>query len=66
MTNFCLLLRSLLLWMVALVAALVVALLIVGCTPSISTGVRDTCNDSKENEYACMLARESGDGPDGS
>ena len=54
----------LLIWMLVALGVLVVILLIVGCTPSISTGVDDRCNDSKENQYACMLARESGDGPD--
>lgn len=46
---------------------LVLLMLLIGCTRSISTGVRDTCNDSndsKDNQYACWLAQESGDGPD--
>jgi type II secretory pathway component PulK len=54
----------LIVWMAVALAVLVAVLLIVGCTRSISTGVRDTCNDSKDNQYTCMLAQESGDGPD--
>ena len=49
----------LLVWMLALVAALVLILLIVGCAPKIDTRVDNRCSDSRDNQYACWRAQEA-------